>query len=171
MKMRILLMCFLSCLLGLGSVSCSDYNGDAIWDIFPFSIYIEVTNEQGEDLLNLDSENSIADNGIKAIYEGVTYEKDSCVAMCEADTRAILVIFRGLQTYKRPDGRYVLTFGEFKGERDYDLTDIIIDWNDGSKDVVSFRHSFKWKRNEPHQSTDIYLNGKKIDGFTVHIIK
>ena len=50
---------------------------DVIWDIAPFVIHITVSDKDGNDLLNPETSQSIADNGIKAIWTGRTFEKDS----------------------------------------------------------------------------------------------
>ena len=87
---------------------------DVIWDIYPFGISIEVTDAEGNDLLNPETENSIANQGIKMIYRNKTYKKDSLVT--DEQTRDILVRFYGLQTYQRKDGSYLLAIGEFYGK-------------------------------------------------------
>ena len=53
---------------------------DVIWDIAPFVIHITVSDKDGNDLLNPETSQSIADNGIKAIWTGRTFEKDSILS-------------------------------------------------------------------------------------------
>lgn len=155
--------------------SCNDdenLDGPApgvIWDIAPFGISIEVTDAEGNDLLNPDAENSIANQGIKMIYRDKTYEKDSLV--CEVLSRAYLARFYGLQTYRTKDGRYLLTIGEFFGDRDYDNENIILDWNNGTPtDTITFSHKFWWENQEPESETTVRLNGVETDN-PIHIIK
>lgn len=155
--------------------SCNDdenLDGPApgvIWDIAPFGISIEVTDAEGNDLLNPDAENSIANQGIKMIYRDKTYEKDSLV--CEVLSRAYLARFYGLQTYQTKDGRYLLTIGEFFGDRDYDNENIILDWNNGTPtDTITFSHKFWWENQEPESETTVRLNGVETDN-PIHIIK
>ena len=45
--------------------------------LVPFFVYVTVSDENGNDLLKPGTEYSIAENGIKAIYQGKVYEKDS----------------------------------------------------------------------------------------------
>lgn len=142
---------------------------DVIWDIYPFGISIEVTDAEGNDLLNPETENSIANQGIKMIYWGMTYEKDSLAI--DEQTRAVLVRFYGLRTYQRKDGRYLLGIGEFFGDRDYENENIILDWNDGTpKDTITFSHKFWWENQEPESETTVRLNGVETDN-PIHIIK
>lgn len=142
---------------------------DVIWDIYPFGISIEVTDAEGNDLLNPETENSIANQGIKMIYRGMTYEKDSLAI--DEQTRAVLVRFYGLRTYQRNDGRYLLIIGEFYGNRDYNNESIILDWNDGTpKDTITFSHKFWWENQEPESETIVRLNGVETDN-PIHIIK
>lgn len=160
-------------LLALGSCDEST-SGDGpengvIWDIYPYAINIAVSDAAGNDLLDPAAENSIAHNGIKAIWNGQTFEKDSLPDF--AQTKALNVVFRGLQSFQLSDGRYVLSFGEFRGDASREASDLVIDWNDGTpKDTISFSHSFWWENSEPQQETRLYLNGQETEA-PVQIVK
>lgn len=158
----------------LSFTSCSeDPDGPEpgmIWDIAPFVINITVSDKDGNDLLNPETSFSIANNGIKAIFGGETFEMDS-MPVADGQSRAILAVFRGLYSYQGSDGRYRLSFGEFAGDRNYDPQELVIDWNDGtSNDTIVFSHSFWWENHEPEQKTVVYLNGKETDA-PVAIVK
>lgn len=158
----------------LSFTSCSeDPDGPEpgmIWDIAPFVINITVSDKDGNDLLNPETSLSIANNGIKAIFGGETFEMDS-MPVADGQSRAILAVFRGLYSYQGSDGRYRLSFGEFAGDRNYDPQELVIDWNDGTpNDTIVFSHSFWWENHEPEQKTIVYLNGKETDS-PVHIVK
>ena len=160
------LCCFTSC---NENENLDEPDPDVIWDIYPFNINIEVTDAEGNDLLNPETENSIANQGIKMIYRNKTYKKDSLVT--DEQTRDILVRFYGLQTYQRKDGSYLLAIGEFYGNRDYDNEYIILDWNDATpKDTITFSHKFWWENQEPESETTVRLNGVETDN-PIHIIK
>lgn len=151
----------------LSFTSCSeDPDGPEpgmIWDIAPFVINITVSDKDGNDLLNPETSFSIANNGIKAIFGGETFEMDS-MPVADGQSRAILAVFRGLYSYQGSDGRYRLSFGEFAGDRNYDPQELVIDWNDGTpNDTIVFSHSFWWENHEPKQKTVVYLNGKETD--------
>ena len=158
----------------LSFTSCSeDPDGPEpgmIWDIAPFVINITVSDKDGNDLLNPETSLSIANNGIKAIFGGETFEMDS-MPVADGQSRAILAVFRGLYSYQGSDGRYRLSFGEFAGDRNYDPQELVIDWNDGTPNgTIVFSHSFWWKNHEPEQKTVVYLNGKETDA-PVAIVK
>ncbi len=158
----------------LSFTSCSeDPDGPEpgmIWDIAPFVINITVSDKDGNDLLNPETSFSIANNGIKAIFGGETFEMDS-MPVADGQSRAILAVFRGLYSYQGSDGRYRLSFGEFAGDRNYDPQELVIDWNDGTpNDTIVFSHSFWWENHEPEQKTVVYLNGKETDA-PVAIVK
>lgn len=158
----------------LSFTSCSeDPDGPEpgmIWDIAPFVINITVSDKDGNDLLNPETSLSIANNGIKAIFGGETFEMDS-MPVADGQSRAILAVFRGLYSYQGSDGRYRLSFGEFAGDRNYEPQELVIDWNDGTpNDTIVFSHSFWWENHEPNQKTIVYLNGKETDA-PVAIVK
>lgn len=160
----------------IGFVGChdnkDDYDGPApgiIWDFMPFAVNIMVTDAAGNDLLNPETENSIADNGIKARFKGRVFEKDSIVL--PGQTKAVMSVFYGLRSVKLTNGFYGLSFGEFSGDNNYGATDIVLDWNDGTPcDTITFSHRFWWEGHDPNQETFLYLNGVETDA-PVHIIK
>ena len=111
------LLCIFCC---INFTSCDPANNggdDLIWDFAPIVLYISVQDAQGNDLLNPLTKGSIANQGIKAIYKGETYEKD---APLNERTRAYMAYFTGLQTEVSKDGKYYLTFGEFNGDHTFD---------------------------------------------------
>ena len=77
----------------------------------PFAVNIMVTDAAGNDLLNPETENSIADNGIKVRFKGLVFEKDSIVL--PGQTKAVMSVFYGLRSVKLTNGFYGLSFGEF----------------------------------------------------------
>lgn len=164
MKTRNLLGMLFLCLISLTACDNKDDNKDddemLIWDFAPIVLNLSVQDAQGNDLLNPETEGSIANQGIKAIYHGEIYEKDSVVSQ----TKAYLAQFAGLQTSKSKDGKYYLTFGEFNGDDTFDNEQVEIDWNDGTKDEISFSSKLTWKsKKEPVINRKFTLNGKEID--------
>lgn len=150
----------LACLVGFTACNNSNDEGDddmILWDFAPIVLYIEVQDAQGNDLLNPETPGCIAQQGIKAIYNGKTYEKDIPVVQ----TRDYLARLYGLQTIKSKAGKYVLTFGEFNGDDTFDNEQVTIDWNDGTQDVITFSSKLTWKsEKEPAINRKFYLNGK-----------
>lgn len=169
MKFKKVFMLSLLC-AAMGFTGCDDGDGpdpDTIWDIYPFAINIYVTDKQGNDLLNPETENSIADNGIKAIFRGNTYEKDSTVA---GNSRAILAFFYGLASFEYND-TYGLSFGDFNGETNFERETLVLDWNDGSKrDTITFSRRFWWKNHKPQSENTFWLNGVETEA-PIRIVK
>ena len=132
-----------------------------VQEIYPFSIDFTVEDSDGNNLLDPETEGSITDNGIKAIFRGVTYVKDSTEAVWNPytadvpysedmatdghnpgsfDTKAYIATFYGLiGIYNQYYLGYYLSFGELDGEEEFIDETLIIDWNDGSKqDTITF---------------------------------
>lgn len=164
MKIKHLLVFFMFYLLSaIGFTACdeTDTEGyDMIWDFAPIVLYISVQDADGNDLLNPETPGNIANQGIKAIYKDNIYEKDAPIN----PTRAYLARFMGLQTIKSEEGVYFLTFGEFQGEKTFENEQVTIDWNDGTKDILTFSSKLSWKsKKEPVFDRKFYLNGKETE--------
>ena len=69
--------------------------------------------------------------------------------------------WNGLYTFEK-DGKYYLHFGEFTPEKDYHGEMFVIDWNDGTKDMISFDLYISWKKQNPTVHKNIYLNGEEV---------
>lgn len=147
------------CAATSGFTACSDDNGGddmVIWDVYPYSISMEVVDGQGNNLLDTKNANNVIKDSITALYEGQTYKVDTVILA----TRAIMPTFYGLARYA-PSGtrNYILILGEFSGEKNVSNQEIIIDWKDGSKkDTITFSHTCTWPNNEPVTSTTVWLN-------------
>ena len=144
-----LYLLFISLLCVAGFTACDDSGSDdMIWDFAPIELYIAVQDAQGNDLLNP--------------------EKDVPISQ----TKAYLAHFNGLQTMKFETGKYFLTFGEFNGDDTFDNEKVIIDWNDGTQDVITFSSKLIWKsKNKPVFDRKFCLNGKdnglQFGGFVI----
>lgn len=131
-----------------------------IWDFSPIILFISVQDSFGNDLLNPETKGSIADQGIKAIYKDIIYEKDSAAPA----TKAYSANFHGLQAIQNKEGKYYLTFGEFNGDDTFDKEQVIIDWNDGVQDIITFSSKLTWKSiNEPVFDREFLFNGKSTE--------
>lgn len=163
-----LLLLFLS-VLCLTACNDNDEEDDfMIWDFTPIVLFISVQDAAGNDLLNPDTEGSIANQGIKAIYKGEVYEKDNKTGQ----TKAYFAHFEGLQTVINNKGIYYLTFGEFNGDDTFVDEQVSIDWNDNTIDTLSFSSKLTWKSNkEPVFDRLFLLNGKKQESQLFTIIK
>lgn len=154
-----LFLLFTFCCINFTACESENNEDDLIWDFYPIVLSISVQDAQGNDLLNPLTKGSIANQGIKALYKGETYEKDVLVER----TRAYMAYFYGLQTHVDQKGKFYLTFGEFNGESTFDNEEVIIDWGDNTRDVITFSSKLTWKsKNEPVFDRKLCLNGKEI---------
>lgn len=167
MKIKNLFGIVLLFLYAISFISCESEES-MMWDFYPIVLQISVQDAQGNDLLNPETEGSIANQGIKAIYRGEIYQKDESIDR----TRAYQASFQGLQTSQSEnDGLYYLTFGEFNGDETFRKEEIVIDWNDNTSDKISFSNRLTWAtKNKPVIKREFYLNGKEIDRSGIFII-
>ncbi|MDX9782844.1 MAG: hypothetical protein RBT35_07700 [Bacteroidales bacterium] len=157
--------------LAIGLSSCDIFPDGKIWDIAPVEYIVEVTNAQGVDLLNQDNQNAIDTSLIKAVYRGVEYKcsKDPYIV----STKAYMPFFHGLQLSKYyQSNTFVLKFGELDGAKSYTNEELTILWGDGTSDKIKFNRKFRWRFNgDPDSSEEWFLNGTKVSGKTIKIVK
>lgn len=145
----------------LSVVSCyDDKEPELMWEFYPIVIYAYVEDVHGNDLLAPDVRNNIADSGIKVVYKGCVYDKDSAV---DEKVRTYMPELRGLRIEKLLNGRYVLSFGGLEGNKDYEDEMVVMRWNDGSMDTITFDSKIIWDTNIPIVERVFYLNGNEAD--------
>ena len=158
-------------ILAIGLSSCDLIPEGKIWDIAPVVYIVEVTNAGGVDLLNQENPNAIDTSLIKAVYRGVEYK--CSIDPYIASTKAYLPRFHGLQLSKYYQSNiFVLRFGELDGAKSYSNEELTILWGDGTSDKIKFNRKFRWKINgDPDSSEEWFLNGTKVSGKVIKIIK
>ena len=152
--------CIIACsVLTLGFTACEkDGPGDRIWDFTPIVFNFTVTGPNGEDLLNPNYPGNYSGLNITVTYEDKIYEKDVPVTK----SRVNLARMQGLQSTQLQNGRYALTFGELNGDDTYKDATIILDWGNGTKDVITFSSKLKWKGDAPKFNRSFKLNDKEV---------
>ena len=105
-------------------------------DYYPVVITVTVQDEAGHDRLDPDSDYFIGED-ISAVYEGQVYPMQKMFA--DAATKAYLPRFFGLEWRQDRNYGYYLTFGEFDGAEDQDITVTFV-WPDGTSDTVHTTH-------------------------------
>ncbi len=139
-----------------------------IWDFNPVVFTIKVVDAEGNDLLNPDLEGGIDASGIVAQYEGEEYK-------CVVPTRYYMPHFEGLKLENYGDHGYMLTFGEFAGEREFDNAELVLIWPDGSSDVITYDRRVRNKLNGGIKvKQEWFLNGKSVSeehGEIIEIVK
>lgn len=145
-----LLACHI-CLAG-----CADLGSDIVYDIAPITLHVYVNDGDGRNLL--DEENGALDaEKITVSYKGEIYG----ARRSEAETKAYLPVFSGLEITKDFYGNSLLTFGELDGADNMDNEDIVISWGDGTSDTITVFNKCKYKVNGDLSITRrFYVNGK-----------
>ena len=112
-----------------------------ITDVYPIMIYISVSNEDGENLLDSITPNSFAGKEIRAEWMEGTYVADT-ISLWEKEalgvTRYYMPMMDGLM-YRVKDGKQVLCFGELAGDEDFDNEPLTLHWPDGTTDVITVK--------------------------------
>ena len=169
---RLLLLCFI---LIVGACDNNDLRVPYEFDWYPVILIIRATDAEGKDIISSNMP------GMSLTFKGESYtvrdwsEKDQAFS---APTRTYFARLYGLfsQPYTSPDGKSgnQLWFGEIDGALDMD-EDILLNWPDGSKDVIHYHcsnHRYGknpgcyrwWKLNgEPHSGGDFTFTGKGLN--------
>ena len=130
-------------------------------DFYPIEIYITLTGENGEDLLNPETPGSYAALATTATFRDKTYAKDEFKEDDMQKTRFYMPTMYGIRTFLRRDGRYALVFGELDQTMIYKDEKLTIDWGNGTQDVITFSSRIKWKGGKPDNISSYKLNGKE----------
>lgn len=149
--------------------SCSK-NEDMIWDFAPIELSISVTDHSGNDLLNRHIEGNIIGDGFRVLYDDRYFYLDDNTTQSDLTTRAYMPHLYGVKVVQG-NTDYVLMLGEFDGQKDCGITDIVIEWSDGSTDTFSYSNEVTWKKNKPKVKRYFYHNGKQVESSAISITK
>ena len=129
-------------------------------DIPNFSIRILVKSENGDNLFDPAFEGNLLNSNINAVYKEKTYQLKDIQSIYPS--RLVGLYYFGLFYGEKVEDKYVLTFGEFSGDVPYENGSVVIQWEDGTEDVITF--SSKQVRGK--KGTTIYrsfsLNGEFV---------
>lgn len=147
-----------------------------IWDFSPTEVRIQLSDSQGNDLLDPKNEGGWYNLPISATFDGKTFEgiNKSAIKHDELQTKYYFATLRGFYMYPlwytRTD-RYILYFGEMDSVDKWDH-DLVISWPDGTKDVIRVQHAFRWKLSgDPEMYTGFKLNGTPVENGIIPIRK
>lgn len=144
-------------LLGLVSFSsCVDIGGYIV-DWAPVEITIAAFDADGNSIISPDMP------GMSLTFKGETYPVKEW-GSSEPETKAYMAIMAGLRAMpiQGDDGQiavYQLWFGEIDGAADMD-EDIVLDWPDGSQDVIHYHCSNHREWPSPKCDRSWKLNGE-----------
>ncbi len=160
------------------SLNCCEKEEDfMIWDITPAGVFIEITDKDGNNLLDPAMEGNLVGEKMQIVYDGETYdaiwEKEDLIP----ETRYYLPTFHGLMwegmyySDTFPNCPKVLYFGEFDGTHNYDMR---LQFRiEGINTVFEFEYHHDYKTNwkgEPKIDNNNKYKGKKIKGDTVTLV-
>ncbi len=138
-----------------------------IWDISPYSILMEVTDTEGNNLFEANTPGNWLEGPVMATYDGKSYT----FPPENKPTKELIVEVTGLSLIKtgNPPSKTLLEFGEFNGGDDL-TANLTLSWPDGTSDVITFKHTVSYKDGVPSTKTAHFLNGESVTA-PVKIVK
>lgn len=169
---RIFLLMLLSLPL-LWSCSDKDEQPSIMWDILPLGWQFQVTDADGNDLLNPETPDAYGSGDIKITctnLEGDGMETFYVGAYSGGyATRALL--YDELSVYTGTiynSDRYGITIVGYDPTHPWDKIEVNIEWPDGSKDYIEVHYTCWSGTSQFHSTTNIYLNGTEVpERFTI----
>ena len=127
-----------------------------------YLVQVRVQNTDGRNLLDAREPDNILKDGVSALYQGRTYTLDTVVAYDGITTTEGMVLKRYVPVGTR---KYLMYLGPFDGKKNVSAQDIILHWNDHSKDdTITVTHQYATSADgTPHSSTTLQLNRKDVD--------
>lgn len=149
------------CLL---AASCSVMGSDYLSDISPIVLQIYLSDEDGANLLDPElKDNPVHVKDISATFRGRTFSVGAADGG-DIDTRGVTFYPEqtGLRLVTDFYGNYMLLFGAIDGQENLDNEDLVLNWGDGTSDVITIFNNFRWKSNgSPSITRRFYVNGEK----------
>lgn len=172
--MKITSAILLSILMLSTLCSCSsDDSDDIIWDIYPAGITIRLVDSDGRNLLDPNVEGNWVGSPMHIEYEGQSYSAIWERESIPRETRAYMPYFYGLiwdGVFYPDESHYCLYFGEFAGDKSYNMKTTFAIEELNTVFEIEYIRKFEWKKNKPHSTNYIYLNGQKSEGSSVEIV-
>ncbi|MDE6717707.1 MAG: hypothetical protein K2J70_05905 [Muribaculaceae bacterium] len=163
------LLILISALLPLLFFTACNNDENLIWDIAPVNLSIHIKDADGNNMLSPAVAGNLRGKKITAEYRGEEYELN----WDQDQTRAYLPVFRGLtigmeyiqtpQGYEADPARTYMSFGEFDGAKDQDISIILRIEGYSGEWLINVTHRIKWKRGKPQISNTSTLNGQETD--------
>lgn len=168
--------------------SCEKEHDHAIWDIYPVKVRFFIQDKAGNNLLEENASGNWMGADFKVIYEGKEYpvqwenhNQEDNILSPQGNTRDYLPHFRGLTptpTYVSVGNDewmkkgYCLTFGEFDGAQNQDLTLRFIVPDSEEEYLVHIKHSYKFdtKKDRPVIKNEMTVNGEKVEYDKVYVV-
>lgn len=169
-------MLFSSCVEGSG-----DSDDIVFWDIAGVGVDIRIVDEDGNNLLNPTVEGNWIGEGFGVAYKDELYTPTWKYVGEENGSRKYFAKFYGLEClpvrewkdkggWTKVPNEYYLSFGEFQGDQNQDVEFDFLVFERNCVDHIEMKHRIVWKNNEPHTSTEVTFNGKRVEGRTIEIV-
>lgn len=150
---------------------CNMPDNNVIWDIYPASVFVNIVDEEGNNLLDPTIEGNWIDEPMWIEYADKAFDVVWTKEDLPFPSRAIMPHFYGaVWSGVWTDKNYSIYFGEFDGasSRTLNLTFGIIAINTVYK--FEYSHSLIWENKKPHFDDHITYNGKQIEGNTLTLV-
>lgn len=168
--------CIYFFILSLAFMACSKEK-ESHWliDWTPIKMCIYVQNDDGQDLLNPQSESAIDIDNITIDYEGESFTVKKGYSLpngIDTTTRTYAAYFDGITLEVNSDGVYYLSIGEWNGDDKRDYTTVTLHWGNGASDTFGFTSDYDYDpslKNDPDRCWGYkfyrsgFLNGKVVD--------
>lgn len=160
----------------MAAAACSDKNDDmpdddAIWDIAPAQVSIQLVDEAGNNLLDPEVSGNWVGEPMWMEWNDkvfdVIWKKDDL----QLPTKALLPYFYGaVWNGVWTDNRYHLYFGDFSGESSQNLKLTFGITAINTVYEFEYSHRLVWQNKEPYFDDHIIYQGKQIEGHTLTLV-
>lgn len=174
-------------LVGLPSCDSEDEGGEfVIWDLAPVVVNIRIVDASGANLLDESTEGNWVREPFTLTCDDEIYELKWQVDKAETDrtdmphSRYYMPRFYGFvaptesywngKSWEYSKGVYYLSFGEFAGEDNLDLSLQLQIPHLNQVFDIDVTHRCQWKGNEPYMSTEFSLNGVPVEKNLIEIV-
>lgn len=147
--------------------SCDKESHEAfpLYDFSCHNIYFEVTDTEGNDLLDPSFSGNLLNQDIVVTYKDKTFNKKKEDAITPRSLPPAFLDIRMFHSEKH--NKYHLAFGEFSPESDFVNETFTINWGDETADEIKFDLYITWEKNKKEQIPTVhkklYVNEKEVD--------
>lgn len=133
-----------------------------IWDFTCWNISLDVTNQDGVDLLDKNNPENLLE-GTTVTYSGKTFVIEESTEN-KLQTKALMPAPLALQVMKSErTGKYHLLFGEFTPVDGHEKETFNINWGDGTTTKIEFDLYITGDNKNPVVHKILYVDGQKTE--------
>ncbi len=173
------LLIAIAAVLAICFSSCKNDDDFVIRDIYPVTFDFTIVDSEGNNLLDPAREDNALSDNIHVVFEGEEYPIIDFTEHPQAidHSRAYLPSFYGLVAYPMPGENYdanakrYLSFGEFNGACDQDLTIELVWPEQNRRHTVRIKHTYAMKNNDPDITNTRYFDGQEVEDYSFTIVR